>query len=293
MKEASKVFVKRCEEDFLRRLKSVADAIVKDKSARICTLTGPTCSGKTTAAKLLIQRFAEYGLRAHIVSIDDFYYDTDYLQSLSRQKGLDHIDYDSPQTIDLEALREFVRELLDGTVVHVPIFDFRVGRRTGFRELATGRDDIILFEGIQAAYDEVTSLFSTYPYASICIAPQTPLSTDARVFEPNEIRLLRRIVRDYRHRNTSAEVTLDMWEGVRRNEDAHIFPYITRCAYTIDSTMPYELSMLKPFLAEILGHLAPDSPHYPWAEALLASLASTPALPESFLSADSLYREFI
>ena len=293
MKETSRSFVFRCEEDFSRRLLAIADAIAMTDGTRICTLTGPTCSGKTTAANLLIRRFAEQGRRAHIVSIDDFYYDTDYLRDLSRKKGLGHMDYDSADTIDLATLRAFVRELFEGKVLHAPVFDFRLGRRTGFREWVTNGDDIILFEGIQVAYDEVRALFSAYPNASIGIAPQTALSTDTRTFEPNEIRLLRRIVRDYRYRNTSPQVTLDMWAGVRANEDAHIFPYMKHCEYTLDSTQPYELSILRPFLEDILSQLETKSPHRPWADALLSSLANVPVIPDSVLSFDSLYREFI
>lgn len=293
MSENDRELVRRCEEDFSHRLTALADAIGQTEGLRLCTLTGPTCSGKTTAAAMLVRRLASLGKQAHIVSVDDFYYDTDYLHRRSREKGLSHIDYDSADTIDLAALRHFTEEIMDGSTVHAPIFDFRHGRRTGFREMAVGATDIVLFEGIQTGYPEVKALFADHALASIYIAPQTPLATDRHVFEPNEIRLLRRIVRDYHFRNTSAAVTLEMWEGVRRNEDAHIFPYVKDCGYSLDSTMRYELGVLRPFLEKILGELAQDHPHRPWADACLRFLADVSVISDDLIGPDSLYREFI
>lgn len=291
--EIDRSVVAQCEADFARRLYDIAESVGHTEGLRICTLTGPTCSGKTTAAAMLVSRLAGLGKRAHVVSVDDFYHDTDYLHRLSAQKGLSHIDYDSVDTIDLATLRHFTEEILDGTAVHAPIFDFRQGKRIGYREWEIGRTDIVLFEGIQSGYPEVKALFAEHSFASIAIMPQTPLAIDDYVFEPNEIRLLRRIVRDYHFRNVSAALTLRMWDGVRRNEEAHIFPYIGACDHHLDSTMPYELCVLRPFLEKILGELTADDPHRSWADSLLSRLRGIPEIPASWIAPDSLYREFI
>lgn len=289
----SRSFVQQCEEIFFSELTRTADTLAEQKELRIVTLTGPTCSGKTTAASLLVRRLFELGRRAHIVSVDDFYYDTAYLNRLSVDKGLSHIDYDSVDTIDLDALSAFVSEISDSAVIHAPIFDFRLGKRTGHRPLDIQKDDVVLFEGIQTGYPEVKRLFADQVYASVCIMPMRAIRSSRHVFWPNDLRLLRRIVRDFRFRNTSAERTMAMWQGVRRNEEEHIFPYLEDCEHRLDSTMPYELSILRPFLEEALSSITEHSPYRPWADEILEAMADVEAIPVSWLCEDSLYREFV
>ena len=289
----TKETVHTCEANFAKRLGEIAKTIGTQSSLRVCTLTGPTCSGKTTAADMLVSRLSKYGKRVHVVSIDDFYYPTEYLRRLSREKGLNGIDYDSVDTIDLEALRDFAEEIFSSPVVHCPIFDFEQGKREGFREMAIDERDVFLFEGIQAAYPEVTSLFAAHGSIDLYIAPHTPIVTAHHTFEPNEIRLLRRIVRDENFRNTSAEFTMGMWEGVRRNEEAHIFPNIGSHHLHIDSTMPYEIGMLRPYLERTLGKVSPQSPHRAEADRILSAIADIAPLPDTWIEEGFLYREFI
>ena len=285
--------VHACEARFATRLSEIAEALGGRETLRVCTLTGPTCSGKTTAARMLVSRLAEYGKRMHVVSIDDFYYPTEYLRRISKEKGLDGIDYDSADTIDLVALEDFTEEIFSSSTVHCPIFDFRHGKRTGYRELSVDENDIFLFEGIQAAYPEVTALLDAHGSAALYIAPHTPIVTAEHTFLPDEIRLLRRIVRDENFRQTSAEFTMGMWESVRRNEEEHIFPYVRAEHLRIDSTMPYEIGILRPFLERALGSVSPNSPHRAEAERILTSVQSVPIIDASWIADDFLYREFI
>ncbi len=285
--------VRDCEARFAQRLREIADMLGEKPSLRVCTLTGPTCSRKTTAAKMLVSELARYGKRMHVISIDDFYYPTDYLRKMSKEKGLDGIDYDSVDTIDLCTLSVFCEEIFASSVVHCPIFEFGHGRRTGYRELSIDENDVFLFEGIQAAYPEVTALLGAHGSVRLYIAPHTPIVTEEHTFLPNEIRLLRRIVRDEHFRDTSAEFTMGMWESVRRNEEAHIFPYVTKDHVAIDSTMPYELGMLRPFLEHALASVSPNSPHRVQADQILASIQSIPPLPSDWIEDGFLYSEFI
>ena len=289
----TKEAVHACEADFASRLGAIADTLGTNPSLRVCTLTGPTCSGKTTAAEMLVLRLLDYGKRVHVVSIDDFYYPTAYLRRLSREKGLTGIDYDSVDTIDLETLRAFAEEIFTSSVVHCPIFDFEHGTRSGFREISIDERDVFLFEGIQAAYPEVTSLFSACGSLDLYIAPQTPIVTEKHTFEPNEIRLLRRIVRDESFRHTSAEFTMGMWEGVRQNEESHIFPNIGENHLRIDSTQPYEIGMLRPYLERALAKVSLDSPHRAEADRILSAIDGIAPLPAEWIEEGFLYKEFI
>ena len=121
-------WIKKCEDSFFDRFNSIAEDIAQKRALRIVRLFGPTCSGKTTAADILISLFGKLGKRAHVISIDDFFYPREELLRRSRERGIEGIDYDSPDTIDLELLRAFTEEIFNSSVVHCPVFDFKVGK---------------------------------------------------------------------------------------------------------------------------------------------------------------------
>ena len=287
-------WVDACEQDFFCRLDHVAESLCRE-NRKLIRLSGPTCSGKTTAANLLINRFAKQGKRLHLISIDDFYYDKEILHAMATDPKSGKVDYDSVKTIDLPALKTFVEEVFSKEQSRCPIFDFKEGRRVGYRALESGADDVFVFEGIQAVYPEVTSLIESSGHDSVgvYIAPCRAIEIGDQVFEPNEIRLLRRLVRDYNFRGTSPDFTLSLWSGVRANEDEHIFPYASACTYRIDSTMPYEIGILKPYLDRILPSVPTDSPNRPVAEGILERISGAQPISDRLIRSDSLYREFI
>ena len=287
-----KELIRKCDGDFKQRLYSIADCIYNDK-VRLIGLSGPTCSGKTTAASMLAARLEAHSKRVHIVSIDDFYYDRDYLNALSAKKGLDTIDYDSVDTIDLSTLEDFVEQMYSSDEVRCPCFDFKTGTRSGYRKISATEDDLFIFEGIQAIYPEVTALFEPHGYVSVYIAPLSPLRVGKAEISPTDIRLLRRIVRDTNFRGTKAEFTLTLWKSVRQNEEKNIFPYKDQCTYKIDSTQEYELQILKPFLVNILSPIRESSEHYETARRILGQLADVSAADAALVGKDSLYREFV
>lgn len=290
-------YIRKCDADFRERLQDVADAVARSfdsgRSIRLISLSGPTCSGKTTAAAMIADRLEEHGKRVHVISIDDFYYDRDYLHEISRKKGLDVIDYDSEETIDLASLDAFVEEALSGESAHCPTFDFKTGNRRGYRAVESGENDVFIFEGIQAIYPSVTALFEPYGFIGVYIAPLTPLCVGDKVFLPDDIRLMRRIVRDAHFRNTDADFTLSLWKSVRANEERSIFPYVNNCAYRIDSTHSYELGVLKPYLEEYLRDIGESSENFSTAREILSRVEKIEPIDSSLIDDRSLYREFV
>lgn len=287
-------WISSCEENFQSRLVTLADELLAIDHLKIIRLSGPTCSGKTTLANLLKQRFAQKGKHLHLISIDDFYYDKAVLHARGQNDLTGHVDYDSVKTIDLKSLQRFTKDIFEKDVADCPIFDFKEGRRTGVRHIKSRERDVFLFEGIQVLYPEVSSLLHEYgDSAGIYISPQSELRVGDTIWTPNELRLLRRLVRDYHFRGTSATQTFFLWEGVRLNEEAHIFPYVEDCTYRIDSTMPYEIGILKPFLSEILASLDVNSPYRKHADEILKKLEIVEPLSVSLIPENSLYREFV
>ncbi len=290
-------FVKKCDLDFRTSLEGVASRVVQsslgERGIRLLSLAGPTCSGKTTAAKMLSEYIEAHLGRVHIISIDDFFYSREYLNALARSRGEERVDYDSERTIDLEEFSRFVGEVLSGGSVHCPIYDFARGERSGYREISSSREDVFIFEGIQAIYPSVTDLLSEYGYVSMYIAPQTSIFCGEREFLPDHIRFLRRIVRDAYKRSTPAELTMRLWESVRANEEKNIFPYAEGCTYKIDSTHQYELSVLKPFLEGELSKIGRESEYRQTSDKILESLEGIEPISREYIDRNSLYTEFV
>lgn len=288
-------WIGECDERLSSQLCAIAEEICATDRVKLIRLVGPTCSGKTTAANMLRARFEALGKHLHIVSIDDFYYDTDKLREMSQRSGKEKIDYDSPETIDFLELERFVTEIFTREVSHCPVFDFNTGKRSGIREMRCGESDIFLFEGIQALYPQISELFAKigHPSVEIYIAPQSAIEIGGGLFEPNELRLMRRIVRDRNFRRTEAEFTFHLWCSVRENEEKYILPYFKDCKYQIDSTMPYEIGILKPYLKNALSALPSDSEYREEADTILKKIERVPAMPSSLISDGSLYKEFV
>lgn len=291
-KEAAK-FVSDCEDVFEARLQEVADAICSDPTVRLVALSGPSCSGKTTTANKLISELSAHGKNVHVVSIDDFYYDKDYLHARAAADPNVDIDYDSVDTIDLPALTECVREVFSDETTLIPKFDFKQGKRVGYTEIDPSDDDIFIFEGIQAIYPEITSLFDEYSWRSVYICVESGLDFGDLEFEPNEIRMLRRIVRDYHFRNSSPEFTLYLWKSVRANEDRNIFPYVSNVDMRIDSAMPFEINLLKPYLEDVLSKMPEDNEFIATARSIIEKIKDIRPISKDHLRENSLYYEFI
>jgi uridine kinase len=289
--DEAREFVLTCENDFEGRLDVISDRVASNREIKIVALSGPSCSGKTTTANKLIRELESRGRKVHVVSIDDFYYDKEKLHEIAKEIG--KLDYESIRSIDFEAFVECVEEIFNDGKTRVPRFDFKQGRRVGYVEYDALDDDIFIFEGIQAIYPEILKVLSKYPSVSICICVMSSIEIDGKIFEPNEIRFMRRVVRDYHFRNSSAEFTMELWEGVRENEDVNIFPYIDSVDMQIDSTLAFELSMLKPYLDSILPSISEDSKYSETARNILDKIKDIEPLPRDYISENSLYNEFI
>ena len=286
-------WIKQCEDAFAKQIGDVTDDICKNKNIRIIRLYGPSCSGKTTTARLLTSNFKRHGKRVHVISIDDFYYNRDKLRAISKAKGLSEIDYDSPDTIDCEELSEFIREIFNEDEVRSPIFDFKTGMRSGYKTIKIDDRDIFIFEGIQAVYPEVIAMFEKYESTSIYISPQREVLAGGACFEANEIRFMRRLVRDNNFRGSTPEEIFDQWDGVRSNEEINIFPYVHESKYKINSSMPYEIGILKPYLDKLLGVIDKENPHYSVAMRILERIELVEPIPSKLILNGYLYKEFV
>lgn len=291
--EEKRSFVQQADHAMEARLEQVATQLLHIPDLHILGLTGPTCSGKTTAAAKLNEVFSKSGHRVHIISLDDFYYDKAYLNERAKNDPIIKIDYDSEETIDTQRLAKEAERLMLGREAEIPRFNFRTGQREGFTRIEPREGDLFLFEGIQILYPKVRKCLEKGNYRSIYIAPQSALIAEHNRFEPNELRLMRRIVRDYHFRAAAPEFTMYLWESVRENEEKNIFPYVHECSVKIDSTMPYEIGMLRPYLESILATVPNKDREYELAQNILQKVQHIQPISKEYLTEKSLYKEFI
>ncbi len=285
-------FVEDADRAFEARMEAALSSLGKE--CRFFGLTGPTCSGKTTAADRMTRAFADDGITLQVISLDDFYYDKEYLHQRADIDPDIEIDYDSEDTIDTELFAEQTERLFAGKEAFIPHFDFQSGGRIGGRTLKNTGHEVFLFEGIQILYPKVREIFAHVPgYSSIGICPTSSIEVGGELFEPNEIRFYRRLVRDFRHRATEAAFTVYLWESVRANEEKNIFPFMPLCNVSIDSTLPYEIGMLKPHLVPLLEGIRSDDPFYAQARTILKKFDAVQEISSDYMTEQSLYKEFI
>ncbi len=283
-------FVRLCDRNFEYRLSQLVHNVVHTEKLESILLSGPTCSGKTTAARKLIEEITASGKVAKVFSIDDFYLNRSDMPVINGR-----VDFDSVASIDLELLGSCVDRMLRELPATLPRFDFVSGTRSGSYEYTCTPDDILVFEGIQAVYPEVTALFRGYVNESVFISVLDDITVNGVLFSANEVRLARRLVRDYRFRAAAPEITLEMWEGVRDNEDRNIFPNAGACRYIINSLQPYELFMLGQFAVPLLESVPDSDPHAEQAQTMLEKFRAISGndIDPACLPENSVYHEFL
>lgn len=286
--EDKKEFVKECENDFEKRLSDASERVIKSGKRNIL-LSGPTCSGKTTTANKIIDDFIKDGKKTTVISFDDFFKER---LDERRVDENEKIDYDSVDVLDLDLLRRCVGNIKPDSVFEVPVFDFVSQRRKGFVEHKVEKDDILIFEGIQAVYPEVISLFGT-DYTGIFINVNEDVLLNGIFFSRDEIRFIRRIVRDRKFRGASPDFTYFLWETVRENEDKSIFPNKNICKVQIDSFMGYELFLMKRYVLDTLKEIKKDGLYFKEAEKLKEKFEGLDEISYDYIPANSLYTEFL
>ncbi len=281
-------FVKESEKSFENRLNSASFEIVNSETNCVL-LSGPTCAGKTTTAQKLISDFNKRGKSVTVISIDNFF--KDRIEKREVKTG-EKIDYDSIDVIDLPALADCIKNAKTGNTIRVPIFDFITQSRAGYNEHYISSNEVLMFEGIQAVYPEITSLF-TDEYKGIFIDVLDDVSINGIIFKKQEIRLIRRLVRDRKFRGASADFTFFLWETVRDNEKKSIYPNKDICQVHLNSFMDYELFLMKDYIKDVLNEVNTDSRYYEKAQKLISKFDSLQSISYDYIPNNSLYTEFL
>ncbi len=273
------------------RIGTIAARIAQDSNKKFIMIAGPSSSGKTTFSNRLSIQLSAKGLTPHPIGLDDYYVDRD--KCPRDENG--EFDFECLESIDVEQFNMDMTSLLNGEEVSMPSFNFKTGKREyRGRRLRLGPNDILVIEGIHGLNDKLSHSLPNESKFRIYISALTQLSIDEHSPLPTtDGRLLRRIVRDARTRNTTAQETLAMWHSVRRGEEKYIFPFQESADVMFNSALVYELAVLKTYAEPLLFQIPRDSEEYPEAKRLLKFLDYFLPLPTEGIAHNSLIREFI
>ena len=268
-----------------------ADKIVNRQNIKIILIAGPSSSGKTTTSMKLMNVLQTYGKNILRISIDDYYLD----QSRMPKEAVENRDFESVDLIDLELLNNQINDLINNKSVHLPIYNFINGKKEfSLNETKINDDTLIIIEGLHALNSKLLSNISDSVKYKIYISPFEPLSIDRHNhLSTVDLRLIRRIVRDNNFRGVSAEDTINSWSKVRKGEEEFIFPFMNSVNSVINTSLIYEVGVLKVYVEPLLYSVPVESKAYEESKRLINFLKIFYSIPSEYVDKSSLLREFI
>ena len=267
----------------------IAEAILK-KGARIVTIAGPSSSGKTTFSERLKIQLYVCGKRPVTLPMDNYFLDRDQL--IMNSDG--ETNFEAPEALDLKLLKDQLSRMLKGEEVQTPRFDFIAGKKYVGKSIKLDKDDVLIMEGIHGLNEKILEqlpseyLFTVFaaPMTGICLDPYNRTST-------SDNRLLRRIIRDNRTRGYKAENTLTIWPKVVAGAEKYVFPYQNRADKVFNSSLPYELAVIKNYIMPLFHSVPEDSPVFCEVWRLQGMLKYLPSMSADNIPNNSVLREFI
>lgn len=274
-----------------RQIGEIAKQIADKPDVKFVLIAGPSSSGKTTFSHRLSIQLMVNGMRPHPIAVDNYFVD----REMTPKDENGNYNFECIEAIDVKQFNEDMQALLKGEEVYLPIFDFKAGKRTyDIKPKKLDEQDILVIEGIHCLNPRLTEKLNNDNKFRIYISALTQLNIDEHNRIPStDGRLIRRIVRDARTRGTSARNTIAMWPSVRRGEEENIFPYQEEADVMFNSSLLYELAVLKQYVEPLLFGMGKDCPEYVEAKRLLKFFDYFVGIGSEPVPTNSLLREFI
>ena len=274
-----------------RKIGEIAEQIASHPEVKFVLIAGPSSSGKTTFSHRLSIQLSVNGLTPHPIAVDNYFVNR---ENTPKDKDGNY-NFECLEAIDVKQFNKDMTALLNGEKVYLPIFNFKTGQRnysTVPKQL--GENDILVIEGIHCLNPKLTENLSDSNKFKIYISALTQLNIDEHNRIPStDGRLIRRIVRDARTRGTSATGTISMWNSVRRGEEENIFPFQEEADVMFNSSLVYELAVLKQYVEPLLFGVDKHAPEYMEAKRLLKFFDYFIGIGSENVPTNSLLREFI
>ena len=286
-------FLAECDQAYAQRVSLAADKILSNlERSPIVLLSGPSGSGKTTTAMKIAEELQRRGVNSHAVAMDNYFITPDPKTVPRTPEGA--VDYESPLCMDMELLGQHFTALSRGEEILIPRFEFARQMRndSAGTPLKLEKNEIAIFEGIHALNDDIAG---RHPEATkLYISARSNINEGAVLrFKGTWMRLTRRAVRDYSFRGTGVAQTLDMWANVRRGEKLYISPFKNKADIVFDSSLPYEVPVMKHYAVPILQSVPEDNERHDEMLQLVEAFRYFEAIDPALVARDSLLREFI
>ena len=288
-------FVQMCEARHNKQLAELGDAIESDiDNIRLVAIAGPSSSGKTTFCNRLRIELLSRGINPVTISLDDYYFEKSKICE-TQNKPREELDLEHINCLDIELFNKDLFDLINGEEVTLPKFNFATGKREQGKTIKIEQHVPIIIEGIHALNEKLTKSIPKHQKFRIYIAPHAQLNIDNHSpLSVTNVRLVRRIVRDMNFRNCPAATTIDMWRSVRNGEFRWIYPHQEHADYVFNSSLGYELCVLKKHAMETLKKIKTSDPQYLVANRLIKTLKYFRLIEDdSIIPCNSILREFI
>lgn len=274
-----------------KKLANIADMIASDREKRIVLIAGPSSSGKTTFAQRLGIQLRVNGIEAVTLSMDNYF--VNRKENPRDEDG--NYDFECLEAIDVKLFNEQLTALLNGEEVSLPTFDFATGTRQYLGNFARLKENqVLVIEGIHGLNEKLTESIPRSKKFKIYISALTALNIDDyNRISTTDSRLLRRMLRDSKYRSHSATATLKMWPSVRRGEEKYIFPYQEEADVMFNSSLVYEIAVLKTYVEPLLADVGRDEPEFSEAKRLYEFLGYFLPIEKDDIPINSIIREFI
>lgn len=278
-----------------KKIAQIADEITHHnqdgKRVKLVLISGPSSSGKTTFSKRLSIQLMTNGLKPYPISLDDYFVNRNDTPLDENGKH----DFESLYAVDLPFFEEQLTTLLNGGEVELPRYNFTTGKREmSGKKLRIDEHMILIIEGIHALNPALTPHIPNENKYKVYVSALTTILLDNHNYIPTtDNRLLRRIIRDYKYRNYSAEETIARWPSVRAGEEKWIFPYQENADAMFNSALLFELAVLKDYVEPVLRKVPNRCPEYSEAHRLLRFLNYFVSVQDKELPPTSLLREFL
>ena len=274
-----------------KKISNIADNIINKKGVKVVLIAGPSSSGKTTFAKRLGIQLRLNGLKPVTISVDNYF--VERKDTPLDEKG--NYDFECLEAIDLKLFNDHLTALLNGEEVLCPTFDFKLGAKQYNGEtMKLADDEILVIEGIHCLNDKLTASIPKDKKYKIYISALTVLNIDYyNRISTTDSRLIRRMVRDHNFRGYTALHTLKIWDSVNRGEEKYIFPFQDDADSMFNTSLIYEICVLKKYLMPLLEEIDNTHPEYSEAKRLHEFLKYFEDIDDKYVPENSLLREFI
>ena len=245
------------EERFLKRINGIVEDVINDRSKKAVFISGPTSSGKTTSTMRLSQGFKRNGKPAAFLSLDDYYKMADLTFDSEGRPDFETID-----ALDVDRIAEDISNIIRGKKVIPPVFDFTVRKPMEgdeSRAIQLPEDGVLVVEGLHGLSDRVSGDISPDICVKLFIVPFGNVYHDTKLMDKREIRLLRRIVRDNRHRAAHALSTIDYWPMIENSEKIYFKQYLAKATYHVNSFLAYEPLVIAPMALQDIRKALDDA----------------------------------